>query len=161
MMRKEQFICPYTVFNSEDELDPKDAELLRLAHEATKNSYAPYSKFHVGAAARLANGKIVTGSNIENAAYPSGLCAERVTLFAAQAQYPDVPVEALALTATAEGKTVDEPIAPCGACRQVMVETEQRSGVPLRVLCQGETGPIMVFDGIESLVPFIFLDKFL
>ena len=160
-MRKEQFICPYTVFDSEAELDPKDAELLRLAHEATKNSYAPYSKFHVGAAARLSNGKIVTGCNVENAAYPSGLCAERVTLFAAQAQYPDVPVEALAITACSESKTIDEPVAPCGACRQVMVETEQRSKRPLRVLCQGETGMIMAFDGIESLVPFVFLEKFL
>ena len=160
-MRKEHFICPYTVFDSEAELDPNDAELLRLAHEVTNNSYAPYSKFHVGAAVRLANGKVVTGCNIENAAYPSGLCAERVTLFAAQAQYPDVPVEALALTATAEGKTIAEPVAPCGACRQVMVEVEQRSKRPLRVLCQGEIGPIMAFDGIESLVPFVFLDKFL
>ena len=160
-MRKELFTCPYTVFDSVDELDPKDAELLRFAHEATQSSYAPYSKFHVGAAARLANGKIVTGCNIENSAYPSGLCAERVTLFAAQAQYPDVPVEALALTAKSEGKTIDEPVAPCGACRQVMVEVEQRSKRPLRVLCQGEVGSIMVFEGIESLMPFIFLDKFL
>lgn len=161
MMRKEQFICPYTVYESEAELDPQDAELLRLAHEATNNSYAPYSKFHVGAAVRLANGKIVTGCNIENAAYPSGLCAERVTLFAAQAQYPDVPVEALAITAHSESKTIDEPVAPCGACRQVMIEVEQRSKHPLRVLSQGEIGPIMTFDGIESLVPFVFLDKFL
>ena len=161
MMRKEQFICPYTVFESEAELDPQDAELLRLAHEATKNSYAPYSKFHVGAAVRLANGKIMTGCNIENAAYPSGLCAERVTLFAAQAQYPDVPIEALAITAHSESKTIEEPVAPCGACRQVMVEVEQRSKRPLRVLCQGEIGPIMAFDGIESLVPFVFLNKFL
>lgn len=160
-MRKEHFICPYTVYDSEAELNPQDAELLRLAHEATNNSYAPYSKFHVGAAARLANGKVVSGCNIENAAYPSGLCAERVTLFAAQAQYPGVPIEALAITAHSESKTIDEPVAPCGACRQVMVETEQRSGVPLRVLCQGEKGPIMAFDGIESLVPFVFLDKFL
>ena len=160
-MRKERFICPYTVYDSETELDPKDAELLRLAHEATKSSYAPYSQFHVGAAVRLANGKFVTGGNIENAAYPSGLCAERVTLFAAQAQYPDVPVEALAITAHSENQNITEPVAPCGACRQVMVQVEQRSGVPLRVLCQGETGPIMVFDGIESLVPFVFLDKFL
>lgn len=160
-MRKEHFICPYTVFDNEAELDPKDAELLRLALEATNNSYAPYSKFHVGAAVRLANGKIVTGCNIENAAYPSGLCAERVTLFAAQAQYPDVAIEALAVTAKSESKMLDEPIAPCAACRQVMVQVEQRSGVPLRVLCQGETGPIMAFDGIESLVPFVFLDKFL
>lgn len=160
-MREERFICPYTVYDNAAELDANDAELLRLAHEATKNSYAPYSKFHVGAAARLANGKTITGSNIENAAYPSGLCAERVTLFAAQAQYPDVPVEAIAITATSESKCIDEPIAPCGACRQVMVEMEQRSGKPLRVLCQGETGAIMAFDGIKSLVPFMFLDKFL
>ena len=160
-MRKEQFICPYTVYESEAELDPQDAELLRLAHEATNNSYAPYSKFHVGAAVRLANGKTVTGCNIENAAYPSGLCAERVTLFAAQAQYPDVPAEALAITAHSESKTIDEPVAPCGGCRQVMVETELRSKQPLRVLCQGEIGHIMAFDGIESLVPFVFLDKFL
>lgn len=160
-MRKEQFICPYTVYESEAELDPADAQLLQMAHEATRSSYAPYSKFHVGAAARLANGKFVTGCNIENAAYPSGLCAERVTLFAAQAQYPGVAVEALALTAHSESKTINEPVAPCGSCRQVMVEVEQRSGIPLRVLSQGETGPIMAFDGIESLVPFIFLDKFL
>ena len=160
-MRKEQFICPYTVYDSEAELGADDAELLRQAHEATLHSYAPYSKFHVGAAVRLANGEVVTGCNIENAAYPSGLCAERVTLFAAQAQYPGVAVVALAITARSESKAIEEPVAPCGACRQVMVETEQRSGMPLRVLCQGETGPIMVFDGIESLVPFVFLDKFL
>ena len=160
-MRKEQFICPYQVYDSMEELSKEDAELMRLAHEATKNSYAPYSKFHVGAAVRLANGEIVTGNNIENAAYPSGLCAERVTMFAAMAQYPGVPFEALALTAYSETKTIDEPVAPCGACRQVMVEVEQLSKQPLRVLCQGETGPVMVFDGIESLMPFIFLDKFL
>ena len=160
-MRKEQFICPYQVYDSMEELPKEDAELMRLAHEATKSSYAPYSKFHVGAAVRLANGAIVTGNNIENAAYPSGLCAERVTLFSAQAQYPDVAVEALAVTARSENKTIDEPVAPCGACRQVMVEVEQVSKQPLRVLCQGETGPIMVFDGIESLVPFLFLEKFL
>ena len=160
-MRKEQFICPYQVYDSMEELPKEDAKLMRLAHEATKNSYAPYSKFHVGAAVRLANGEIVTGNNIENAAYPSGLCAERVTMFAAMAQYPGVPFEALALSAHSDTKTIDEPVAPCGACRQVMVEVEQLSKQPLRVLCQGETGPVMVFDGIESLMPFIFLDKFL
>ena len=84
-MRKERFICPYTVYDSIDELEPKDAELLRKAHEATQNAYAPYSKFSVGAAMRMANGEIVTGNNIENAAYPSGLCAERVAIFGAMA----------------------------------------------------------------------------
>ena len=160
-MKKERFICPYTVYDYLEELDPSDAELLRFAHEAARNAYAPYSKFNVGAAVRLANGAVVLGNNIENAAYPSGLCAERVAMFAAMAQYPGVPFEALAVTAYSASKTIDEPVAPCGACRQVMVEVEQLSKQPLRVLCQGETGPVFAFDGIESLMPFIFLDKFL
>jgi len=134
---------------------------MRRAHEAARNAYAPYSKFQVGAAARLANGDVVTGNNIENAAYPSGLCAERVTLFSAMAQYPGVPIEALALTAYSSTQSINEPVAPCGACRQVMVEVEKVSKCPLRVLCQGDKGPIMVFDGVETLMPFIFLDKFL
>ena len=160
-MRKKQFICPYEVYDSMEELPQQDAELMRRAHEAARNAYAPYSKFNVGAAARLSNGAVVTGNNIENAAYPSGLCAERVTLFSAMAQYPGVPVEALALTAYSESKAIEEPVAPCGACRQVMVEVEQVSKRPLRVLCQGDTGVVMVFDGVESLMPFVFLDKFL
>ena len=160
-MRKEQFICPYQIYDLMEELPSQDAELMRMAHEATKNSYAPYSKFHVGAAVRLANGEVVTGNNIENAAYPSGLCAERVAMFSTMAKYPGVAIEALAVTAHSSTKLIEEPVAPCGACRQVMVEVEQLSKQPLRVMCQGETGPIMVFDGIESLMPFIFLDKFL
>ena len=110
---------------------------------------------------RLANGKIVSGNNIENAAYPSGLCAERVTLFSAQAQYPGVAVESIAVTAHSDKVMIDEPIAPCGACRQVMVEVEKISQCKLRILCQGETGPVMAFEGIETLMPFIFVDKFL
>ena len=161
MIYKKQFDCPYTVYDSMDELNADDAELMRKAHEAARNAYAPYSKFNVGAAVRLANGAIVKGNNIENAAYPSGLCAERVAMFGAMAQYPGVPIQALALTAWSATKAVGEPVAPCGACRQVMVEVEQVSKRPLRVLCQGDTGPIMVFDGVESLMQFVFLDKFL
>ena len=160
-MKKERFICPYTVFDNLDEMDPQDAELMRRAHEATQSAYAPYSKFNVGAAVRLANGEIVTGNNIENAAYPSGLCAERVAMFGAIAKFPGVACEALAVTAHSQTKLIAEPVAPCGACRQVMVEVEQLSKRPLRVMCQGQEGPIMVFEGIESLMPFIFLDKFL
>ena len=141
-MRKEQFVCPYEVYDAVEELSQQDAELMHRAHEAARNAYAPYSKFNVGA-------------------YPSGLCAERVAMFAAMAQYPGVAFESLAVTAYSASKTIDEPVAPCGACRQVMVEVEQLSKQPLRVLCQGETGPIFVFSGIESLMPFIFLDKFL
>ena len=160
-MRKKRFICPYTVYDTLDEMDPQDAELMRRAHEATQSAYAPYSKFNVGAAVRLANGEIVTGNNIENAAYPSGLCAERVAMFGAMAKFPGVAFEALAVTAHSQTKLIAEPVAPCGACRQVMVEVEQLSKRPLRVMCQGQEGPIMVFEGIESLMPFIFLDKFL
>ena len=160
-MKKERFICPYTVYDNLDEMDPQDAELMRRAHEATQSAYAPYSKFNVGAAVRLANGEIVTGNNIENAAYPSGLCAERVAMFGAMAKFPGVAFEALAVTAHSQTKVIAEPVAPCGACRQVMVEVEQLSKRPLRVMCQGQEGPIMVFEGIESLMPFIFLDKFL
>ena len=161
MIKKQQFICPYTEYDHLDELEPQDAELVRLAHEATRNSYAPYSRFHVGAAVRMANGEIVTGNNVENAAYPSGLCAERVAMFAAMAKYPGVAMEALAVVAHSETKTIDEPVAPCGACRQVMVEVEQVSKRPLRILCQGETGRIMAFDGVGSLMPFIFLSTLL
>ena len=160
-MRKEQFVSPYEVYDNPNELNAQDAELLQYAHKAAQNAYAPYSRFHVGAAVRLANGKIVSGNNIENAAYPSGLCAERVTLFSAQAQYPGVAIEAIAVTAHSEKTLVDEPIAPCGACRQVMVEVEKVSQCKLRIVCQGETGPVMAFDGIETLMPFIFVDKFL
>lgn len=160
-MKKQQFISDYVIYDDEKELEANDAELLRQAHEAANNSYAPYSQFHVGAAVKLSNGIIVKGNNIENAAYPSGLCAERVALFSAQAQYPGVPVEAIAITAQSNHSEVNEPIPPCGACRQVMVETEQRSQQPMRIICQGQTGPIFVFVGIETLMPFIFLDKFL
>ena len=161
MIKKERFICPYTLYSTLEELEPQDAELMRRAHEAAKNAYAPYSKFHVGAAVRLANGEVVMGNNIENAAYPSGLCAERVAMFGAMAKYPGVAIEALAVTAHSSSKLTEEPVAPCGACRQVMVEVEQVSKRPLRVMCQGETGPIMAFDGVDSLMPFVFLDKFL
>lgn len=163
-MKKKQFVSDYTVYKDEKELaaiTAADAELLVQAHEATDNSYVPYSKFHVGAAVRLANGVVIKGCNIENAAYPSGLCAERVTLFAAQSQYPEVPVEAIAITARSESADVTEPVAPCGACRQVMLETEQRSGRPMRIICQGHSGEVFVFDGVETLMPFIFLTKFL
>ncbi|MBR3700084.1 MAG: cytidine deaminase [Bacteroidales bacterium] len=163
-MKKQQFVSNYTVYEDENELAKfaaADAELLRQAHEATGNAYVPYSKFHVGAAVRLANGVVVKGNNIENAAYPSGLCAERVALFSAQAQFPGVAVEALAITACSEIKDVTEPVAPCGACRQVMVETEQRSGSPMRIICQGNTGKVFVFEGVETLMPFIFLTKFM
>lgn len=138
-----------------EELNAADRELLDAARQATYRSYAPYSHFSVGAAARLANNIIVTGTNQENAAYPSGLCAERTTLFYANAQYPDQPVETLAIAARTEKDFIDSPIPPCGACRQVMLETEQRFNRPMRIMLYGKK-EIYVMEGVGTLLPLSF-----
>jgi cytidine deaminase len=138
-----------------EELSQADRELITAAKEATKNSYAPYSGFSVGAAALLKNGVIVTGSNQENAAYPSGLCAERTTLFYANSQYPDQPVDTLAIAARTENGFIDSPIPPCGACRQVMLETEARFRHPLRILLYGEK-EVYEIDRVGDLLPLSF-----
>ena len=139
-----------------DELSQSDRELVSAAMEATKGSYAPYSKFRVGAAARLANGLVFTGANQENAAYPSGLCAERTTLFAANAQYPDQPVLALAIAARKGNRFMSTPISPCGACRQVISGVEDRFGHPVRILLYGTEG-IYECNGREALRPRRFV----
>ena len=141
-----------------DELSQSDRELVSAAMEATKGSYAPYSKFRVGAAARLANGLVFTGANQENAAYPSGLCAERTTLFAAKAQYPDQPVLALAIAARKGNRFMPTPISPCGACRQVISGVEDRFGHPVRILLYGTEG-IYECNGIDALLPLRFVDS--
>jgi len=133
------------------ELDGQDRHLMEAAREATRRSYAPYSRFHVGAAALLDNGIIVTGTNQENVASPSGLCAERTTLFYANSQYPDVPVRALAI-ASCDTKDI---LSPCGACRQVMLETENRHGMPMRVLLGGEK-EVIVVKSARDLLPLAF-----
>ena len=141
-----------------DELSQSDRALVSAAMEATKGSYAPYSKFRVGAAARLANGLVFTGANQENAAYPSGLCAERTTLFAANAQYPDQPVLALAIAARKGNRFMSTPISPCGACRQVISGVEDRFGHPVRILLYGTEG-IYECNGIDALLPLRFVDS--
>lgn len=139
-----------------DELMPEEQHLLQLAIEATDRSYAPYSEFHVGAAVRLGNGVELTGSNQENAAFPSGLCAERTALFYAGSQYPDVPVCMLAIAARGtDGELTEEPTGPCGACRQVIIESETRAGKPIRILLYGKKH-VFVIDGIRPLMPLIF-----
>ena len=138
------------------ELTADEQELAEAAREATRRSYAPYSRFHVGSAVLLANGTIVTGSNQENAAYPSGLCAERTALFYANSQYPDVAVKMLAIAACeADGKMRPTPIPPCGACRQVMVETEKRFNQPIRILLCG-TEEVYVAESSSCLLPLSF-----
>lgn len=138
-----------------DELSPADQALMEAAREATKRSYAPYSRFSVGAAAQLADGTVVTGTNQENAAYPSGLCAERTTLFYANSQYPGQPVVTLAIAARTEKDFIDLPIPPCGACRQVILETEKRYKQPIRILLYGKQC-IYEVRSIGDLLPLSF-----
>lgn len=140
------------------ELNEEDRELVEAAKQATDGSYAPYSKFHVGAAVRLQNGTIVIGANQENAAYPSGLCAERTALFAAGAQHSRQPVVALAIAARKGKRFLSQPIPPCGACRQVISGMEERFGVPIRILLYGTEG-VLVSKGISPLLPLRFADE--
>ncbi len=139
------------------ELSPLDGELYERAIDATKDAYAPYSNFQVGAALMLTNGKIVTGNNQENAAYPSGLCAERVALFYANAKYPGVSVRTLAIVAMVNGK-LKKGISPCGACRQVMLETEERGDMPIRILLCGKETALIV-PSVKVLLPLAFSEK--
>ena len=139
-----------------EELNAGDRELIDAAREATYRSYAPYSRFNVGAAVRLANQLIISGNNQENAASPSGLCAERTTLFYANSRYPNQYVDTLAIAArNSQGEFLSDPISPCGACRQVMLETEKRYNHSLRILLYGSKG-IYELQGVSSLLPFSF-----
>ena len=138
-----------------DELEQSEQFIISKAIEATNNSYAPYSKFCVGAALLLENDEIIIGCNQENAAYPSGLCAERAALFSAGAQYPDVPVKALAIAARNENGMMKLPVVPCGACRQVMLETEKRYNHDMRILLYGTSG-VYVVDSVKALLPLQF-----
>ena len=136
------------------ELNEIEKTLYDKALNASQKAYAPYSRFHVGAAALLENGQIVTGCNQENAAYPSGLCAERVTLFAAAANYPDTPVEALAIIACQNGQ-IKEQISPCGACCQVLIETETRFDRPIKIMLCGKE-QVRILSSSRMLLPFSF-----
>jgi len=136
-------------------LEERCANLVQVAIKASANAYAPYSRFQVGAALLLDNGEVVTGSNQENAAYPSGMCAERVALYHAGDKYPGVGVKSLAVVATRDGDIVPGPVSPCGACRQVFVETEHRSGHPFSLLLVGK-GQVFKFEKATSLMPFAF-----
>ncbi len=140
-----------------DELSPQDQELVQSAIRATNNAYANYSRFYVGAALRLENGKIVIGANQENAAFPSGLCAERTAVFAAQANCPDSPIETLAIAGRNEKGVLPNPITPCGACRQVILEIEDRYKKPIIILLYG-TQKIYCVRSVKDLLPLSFVD---
>ncbi len=141
-----------------DELTAEERSLVELAQEGTNRSYSPYSHFHVGAALKLQNGVTFIGCNQENAAFPSGICAERSALFAAGAQYPDQPVVMLAIAArNEEGVFTEHPVSPCGPCRQVLIETETRFHHPVRILLYGQRC-VYVVDSIKQLMPLSFTE---
>lgn len=154
-MTSKEIKIAYIEYESLDQLDPQDRELAEAAIEATKGSYAPYSGFNVGAAVRLDTGEIVKGANQENAAYPSGLCAERTAMFYASATYPDSIIESIAVTASQNGILCDSPASPCGACRQVMAQYQTKGGRPMSIILTGGK-KIWKFDKVDDLLPLIF-----
>ncbi|MHC1778871.1 MAG: cytidine deaminase [Bacteroidales bacterium] len=154
-MDQKNLIIQYNEYPGNEGLQADERELLDLAIKAAANAYAPYSKFNVGAAVRLSNGKVISASNQENAAYPSGLCAERVALFYANSTYPDSSVESIAIVATVNGKLCKTPTYPCGACRQVMTESQVRGGKPVKIIFGSETVTQIVYS-TASIMPFAF-----
>lgn len=156
MIEKKIQQIAYSVHSDISTIGDEHQEAISKAIQNREQAYAPYSGFYVGAAALLSSGRIVTGANQENAAYPSGLCAERVALFAAGAQHPKETIEALVVTCRNTKKLTDQPFSSCGACRQVMLEYELKQKSPITVYYLGETGPVIQVDSVVDLVPLYF-----
>lgn len=154
-MTEKEINIRFHEYTSLDELDKADRELAEAAIDAMKGSYAPYSHFNVGAAVRLSNGVIVKGANQENAAFPSGLCAERTAMFSAGATWPDKAMVSLALAGGVMGRLAKSPATPCGACRQVMAQYQTKGGRPMSVIMVGD-GIILKFDRVDDILPLIF-----
>jgi cytidine deaminase len=155
-MRIKKITLQVEEYSTLDELPDADREIMDQAIQARASAYSPYSRFEVGAAVRLSNGAVITGSNQENAAYPSGLCAERVAMFHAQSQYPDIAIEAIAVTAASQDFKMTEPVSPCGSCRQVMAEYENRHHHNIRVIMGSNDGKYWAINGIDNLLPLMF-----
>lgn len=146
----------YSIIEHYNELDPMDQELVELAYSAAKKAYAPYSNFHVGASLRLTSGEIFLGNNQENIAYPSGLCAERVALFHVGATHPEGIIETLVVVAKGDLIKPEECVSPCGACRQVIAESENRQKSPIRLILVAQNGRTFIFDKATDLLVFPF-----
>lgn len=151
----------FQVYDSQFTLPSDVNDLMNKAIEIRRKAYAPYSKFRVGAAILLDNGKVVLGSNQENAAYPSGLCAERVAIFQAGTLYPEAKVLKLAISAASDEKEVTLPIPPCGSCRQSIAEYEIRQSSPIEIYFMGESGEVIKSDSLKDLMPLLFDSKYL
>lgn len=161
MKKEKKITATFEIYASVDELVIDDQKLMAKAKEAISRAYAPYSNFYVGAAVLMDNGKIVTGNNQENAAYPSGMCAERVAIWSATAQYPDVRVLKIAIAVHSAIKTIEKPVAPCGACRQTLLEYEKKQKEPIEIFFTGEQGEVIKTSSLEDLLPFSFDQSYL
>ena len=157
-MTNHEIKIAFEEYTSLEELNTADQNLCLEAVKAMGNSYSPYSKFRVGAALRLESGKIVHGSNQENVAYPSGLCAERVALFYWGANHPDDPIVSMAVTAHTDEFELKKPVTSCGSCLQVLAEYEKKQNQPVKVILFVGEGPVWVTNGIESFLPFLFFE---
>lgn len=158
-MKEEKFEFQYKVFTDISELSEKDAWLLTEARNATKEAYAPYSNFQVGAVAMLADGGIVAGTNQENASYPVGICAERVLLGSVATMHPNIPIESIAISYYSDNVKSDHPISPCGMCRQALLEYETRLNKPIRLILSGQEGKVYIIKTASLLLPFAFTRK--
>ncbi len=158
-MEQITYMLSVDCYSSSSELSEADRELLAAAQKALKNAYAPYSAFRVGAALLLEDGRIVCGSNQENASFPAGICAERVALSSASSQYPEAAVLAMALSYKRASGRDDRPIAPCGICRQTLMEYENRQQGPIRILMGGRSGMVYAISSVSELLPMTFTAK--
>lgn len=160
-MKSFNISAEFQTFESLEELPGHIIELMKKTFEARDKAYAPYSKFHVGAALLLDNGEIITGSNQENASYPSGLCAERTAVYYAGAEFPEAKIKCIAISATSLKRPLTTPIPPCGACRQALVEYEVKQNSNMEVYFMGESGAIVRAKSVKDLLPLIFDNSYL
>ena len=157
-MNKKSLNIEYLEYDSVSTMDVEEVDLLTLADENLKNAYAPYSKFKVSAVCKMEDGTIVKGTNQENGAYPSGLCAERVAIFAAKSQFPDIKVDKIVVTTE---ETTSSPISPCGACRQVLIEYELTQNQPIELIMKSGDSKVWKFKSVKDILPFAFDGEFL
>ena len=157
-MIKHTSTLEYFEYQSVKELDPSDQELHKIAVDALAGSYAPYSRYRVASSILLENGEIVIGSNQENAAYPSGLCAERVAIFSASSNFPSIRIKTLLIVVSSLDFEVSDPAAPCGACRQAILEYEIKQDSSIRIILVSDTGRVLVIPSCKDLLPIYFIE---
>lgn len=155
-MNKKEFKFDFQVYDSIDELNREDADLLNEARKVTQFAYAPYSNFKVGAFAKLVNGETVSGANQENASYPAGICAERTLLSTASSLFPGIGIDSIAISYDNLGGKSDRPVSPCGICRQSFAEFQDRTKNPIRIILSGMEGKVQIIENAKYLLPLVF-----